>query len=243
MKNSKEYGKKISKLYRSLKKKHGKVKKVVFDEPAEAIVYAIVSESMRESEAKTIVKKMGKYFVDLNDMRVSRVGEFVEVIGSSASSAEKTALKLGKFLSAIYTKYDVVSLESLKETGKRQAKKDLEDLGILSRFAINYCFLTALSGHAIPLTEKMFNYLRACELVHPDSSDDDIEGFLERQVTAANGFEFYSLLREESDKSKKKLKKTAKKKAKKKATTKKKVKKKTKKKTKKTKKSTKTKKK
>ena len=239
MKNSKEYGKKIMKLYRSLKKKQGKIKKAVFDEPAEAIVYAIVSESMRESEAKTVIKKMGKYFVDLNDMRVSRVGEFVEVIGSAGSSSEKTAKKLGEFLCAIYNKYDVVSLEALKETGKRQAKKDLEELGILSRFAINYCFLTALGGHSIPLTEKMFDYLRASELVDPDASDDDIEGFLERQVAAANGYEFYFLLRSESDKSKKKLKKAAKKKTKAKKTTKKKTKKTVKKAAKKTKKKTK----
>ncbi len=40
MKNSKQYAKAIGKLYRSLKKKHGKVKAVEFDDPVEAIVYA-----------------------------------------------------------------------------------------------------------------------------------------------------------------------------------------------------------
>ena len=38
MKNSKQYAKAIGKLYRSLKKKHGKVKAVEFDDPVEAIV-------------------------------------------------------------------------------------------------------------------------------------------------------------------------------------------------------------
>ena len=43
MKNSKEYAKKISALYRSLKQKHKKPPEVFYDEPLDAIVYAIIS--------------------------------------------------------------------------------------------------------------------------------------------------------------------------------------------------------
>ncbi len=54
MKNSKQYAKAIGKLRRSMKKKHGKVKAVVFDDPVEAIVYAIISENVRSSKARSI---------------------------------------------------------------------------------------------------------------------------------------------------------------------------------------------
>ena len=50
MKNSKDYSKKVQKLYRSLKKKHPKRQKVAYEDPAEALVYGIVSERISEKE-------------------------------------------------------------------------------------------------------------------------------------------------------------------------------------------------
>ena len=202
MKDSRTYGQKIGKLFRSLKQKYAKVKKIDFDEPAYALVYAIVSERTRVSKAKTIVKRIEKHFVGLNDLRVSRTEEILDILGASSEDTRKTASMLTQVLNSIYNRYNMVSLASLKEVGKRQARKQLEKLDGLSSFAVNYCFLTALRGHSIPLTQKMIGYLKAGELVHPDATDDEISGFLERQITAANAYEFYSLLRQESEKAK-----------------------------------------
>ncbi len=223
MKDSKTYGQRVSKLFRSLKQKYTKTKKIEFGDPAYALVYAIVSERTRASTAKTILRRLERHFVDLNDLRVSRTEEILEVLGSSSQDYRKTASVLIQVLNSIYNRYNMVSLTPLTEVGKREARKQLEKLDGLSSFAINYCVLVALGGHAIPLTDKMIGYLRAGELVHPDSTDDEIVGFLERQITAANGYEFYSLLRQESEKAgkpratRKKAKKAAPKKGKKKA--------------------------
>jgi endonuclease III len=214
MKDSKTYSLKIGKLFRSLKQKYPKVKKIEYDDPAYALVYAIVSEHIRASTAKTIVRKMEKHFVDLNDLRVARTEEILDVLGQSTADFRQTASTLTHALNSVYNKYNMVSLATLKETGKRQAMKRLEKLHGLSRFAVDYCFLAALRGHCIPLTPKMIGYLKARELVHPDATDDDIEGFLERQIAATGAFEFYTLLRQESEKAvrKRAAKKTTKKK-------------------------------
>lgn len=215
MKDSRTYGQRTSKLFRSLKQKYPKVKKIEFDDPAYALVYAIVSERTRASTAKTILRRIERHFVDLNDLRVSRTEEVLEVLGSRGEDSRKTASVLTQVLNSIYNRYNMVSLAQILEVGKRQGRKQLEKLDGLSSFAINYCFLMALGGHSIPLTEKMIGYLRAGELVHPDATDDEIVGFLERQITAANAYEFYSLLRQESEKARrpratgKKVKKTA----------------------------------
>ena len=71
MKNSKEYGKKIAKLYRSLKQKHAKVKKREFDDPAKAIVYAIVSENIRKSAAKSVFKKAASIILKVSSVLLS----------------------------------------------------------------------------------------------------------------------------------------------------------------------------
>ena len=202
MKNSKTYGQKIEKLFRSLKKNSAKVKKVTFDEPVYAIIYGIISERTRASTAKTIVKRIEKHFVDLNDLRVSRTEEILEILGSSKEDYRKIASVLTQVLNSIYNTHNMVSLVSLKEVGKRQGKKQIEKLEGVSSFVLNYCFLTAMRGHCIPLTPKMIEYLQAGELVHPKATDDEISGFLERQITAANAYEFYSLVRQESEKAK-----------------------------------------
>jgi hypothetical protein len=56
----------------------------------------------------------------------------------------------------------------------------------------------------------MTAYLRRYGIVDPDADTPDIEGFLTRQVAAKNAYEFYSLLRRESESPKlvKKTKKT-----------------------------------
>ena len=71
MKNSKEYTQKTGKLYRLLKKKHGKVKRARYDEPIEGLVHAILSERMRETDAKRAIRKIKQHFVDFNDLRES----------------------------------------------------------------------------------------------------------------------------------------------------------------------------
>ena len=81
-----------------------------------------------------------------------------------------------------------------------------EKIDGVSRFAVDFCCLTSLQGHAIPLTKKMIEYLRSNQLVHPDADEQQIEGFLARQIPAANAYEFYALLRRQSESRKEKRK-------------------------------------
>ncbi len=87
-----------------------------------------------------------------------------------------------------------------------------------SRFAVNYCMLTSLQGHGIALTERMLEYLRANELVDPEANEQQIEGFLSRQVSAEDGYEFYAVLRDESERGRRRRKRKAAGKVKKKET-------------------------
>ncbi len=190
MKNSKQYAKAVGKLYRSLKKRHGKVKAVVFDDPVEAIVYAIISENVRSSKARSIRRRINEHFINLNDLRVSRTEEISEVLGSDSAATRRTADRLTEVLNAIFHKFDKVGMEELKEMGKRQGRKELEKFQAAGQFALNYCFLTAIGGHAIPLTPRMIEYLKADDLVDPAATDEDIASFLERQISASSDYEF-----------------------------------------------------
>ena len=199
MKDSKEYSKKIQRLYRSLSRKYPKPQKVSHDEPADALVYAIISAELSERATQTAIKKFADYFIDLNDLRVSRTEEIVEMLGGHMPVTSDIASTITRVLRAIFDEYHRVSLESLKRIGKRPAKQALEKMDVTSRFVFEYCMLTSLQGHAIPLTKKMIEYLRSNELVHPNADEQQIEGFLAKQISAKNAYEFYALLRRESE--------------------------------------------
>ena len=80
MKNSKEYAGKLQRFYRSSKRKHGKVKKAVYDEPLDAMVYGIVSEDMSQAGAQSALHRFEDHFVDLNDLRVSIKGRRIKLL-------------------------------------------------------------------------------------------------------------------------------------------------------------------
>jgi len=216
VKNSKEYSKKACKLYRLLKSEQAKVKRVAHERVADALVYAIVSENMSRAATDVAIKRFDDYFIDLNDLRVSREEEIIEVLGEDTPATRDIALRLIRAFRAIFNEYNKVSLESLKKIGKRPAKQALERIDGTSRFVVNYCMLTSLQGHAIPLTQQMIEYLRDNELVHPEADEQEIEGFLAKRISAANAYEFYALLRREGDSSKLQHKRKTTRKAKKK---------------------------
>ncbi|MHC4543877.1 MAG: hypothetical protein ACYTDW_11400 [Planctomycetota bacterium] len=207
MKNSKEYSKKMRELYRSLKAKHPKVKKIVYDEPADALVYAIVGENMSGPATESAIKRLAGYFINLNDLRVSQAEEVLEVLGENTPSTKNIVSTLTKALRTIFDKYNDVSLKALKKIGKRPARQALEKMDGISRFVVNYCILTSLQSHAIPLTKRMIEYLRNNQLVHPEADEQQIEGFLAKQIPAENAYEFYALLRRQSESRKRRDKK------------------------------------
>ena len=199
MKNSKEYTKKIAGLYQSLKKKGAKITPPEAMPVVDSLIYGIISEKLTEKDADSAIKRFGEYFVDWNDLRVSKPEEIAEELGENSSENREIALTLTKVLQKIYNEFHQVELESLHKLGKRQARQKLEKMEELSRYAIDYCMLTSLASHAIPITETMIEYLQSNDLVDSSADAAAIEGFLAKQISAKNGYEFYKLLRHESE--------------------------------------------
>jgi endonuclease III len=211
MKDSKEYSKKIQKLYRSLKQRGGKFAAVEYDEPVDALVFAIVSENLTEPQTHAALKKLKDYFVDWNDLRVASIEEIIEVLGPDTAPARSIAAALVSVLNAVFDKHNMLGLQSLRKLGKRPAKILIEKLSGVTPFVVDYCMLSSMQGHAIPMTPKMIEFLKAGLFIHPEASYEEIEGFLCRLVSIKNACEFYSLLRHECESSRKQSQKTKKK--------------------------------
>ena len=85
MKNSKKYSPKVTKLFNSLKRKSTKQPMPQYKDSIEAVVYALVSESMPEESSGRLYRRMMKHFVDFNDLRVSRREEILDVFKDSSA--------------------------------------------------------------------------------------------------------------------------------------------------------------
>ncbi len=218
MKDSKIYADKVVKLFRSLKRGRDKIKPVTYDDPLVAIVQGFIAEAVPLTKIDRASKRVDDYFVDLNDLRVARFDEIVEIMDADDNPGLKVAENLTRVLNTVYDQQHELNLVELKKLGKRPAKQALEEIEGLSHFVQCYCMLTALQGHSIPLTDGMIEYLKQEELVHPKADRHDIEGFLSRQISAKEDYEFYWLLREVSESGSATRKKTTKKTAKKKTT-------------------------
>jgi len=208
MKNSKEYAQRLHRLYRELKRVHPAVERTCYEDPVEALICGIISERMTETAAHRAFREIAKAFVDWNDLRVSRVEEVAEALGRNTNSGRATALALTAALRWIFDQHHRISLAPLKNLGKRPARQDLEKIEGVSRFVVNYCLLTSLEAHAIPVTEQMIDYLRRKGLVDAGADEEDVEGFLTRCVPAKDAYPFYVLLRRESESPKLKKNKT-----------------------------------
>jgi len=209
MKNSKEYAQRLQKLYRELKRLHPKVEKTTYEDPAEALICGIISEKLSENATSKALREIRSSFVDWNDLRVSRIEEITEAMGGNKMSCRAAALSLTAALRGIFNEHHKISLAVLKKLGKRPAKEGLEKIDGVSRFVLNYCMLTSMQAHAVPLTQEMIEYLRKNGIIAPDADEEDIEGFLTRQVAAKDAYEFYALLRRESESPKLSKKKPA----------------------------------
>lgn len=200
MKNSKKFSPKVTKLFNSLKRNSKKQPMPTYNDPIEAVVYALISEYLPETAAGRLYRRMMKHFVDLNDLRVSRREEILDVFGDSSEDFEKIAKSITRVLNVIFEKTNRITLDQLAQDGKRQAHKELTEIEGITPFAVSYSFLTAFGGHAIPLNAKMLEYLRANELVYLTATDAEIAGFLERQIGATDAYDFYLLVRDEAEK-------------------------------------------
>jgi len=119
--------------------------------------------------------------------------------GRKAVASRATALALTAALRGIFDEHHKISLAALKKLGKRPARQDLEKIEGVSRFVINYCLLTSLEAHAIPVTDQMTDYLKRNGIIDANADAEDLEGFLTRCVAAKDAYEFYVLLRRESE--------------------------------------------
>jgi hypothetical protein len=199
MRNSSEYGSKLLKLCRKLKRKSGDLTDGTHDDPIEEIVLGFLAGEVSETKAATVLNKIKKHFVDYNELRVYREIELTKLLGSGFPQPKQVAQNIVIVLQQIFDHSDTLQLQHLREGGKREARKFLDEIKGLNAYVSARVMLLCVDAHAFPVHPKMLVMLQDEGVVDPDADGANVQGFLERHVPAKNIRGHYLLLRHHAD--------------------------------------------
>jgi len=194
MKHGTEYAKRIKRLHHSLLKKFGKPAAHEPTDPIEQMLIGILAVNTTSAKAVAVYHKLAQMMVDLNELRVTPALELAQIIGSAVPQAADKAQRIVAFLNDVRRRQDTLTLDFLRQRGRREVREYLESLEGVPRSAVAEVILFSLGGHAIPVDDLTLYVLRKEELVAPKAEAAEVQGFLERHIHAANAAEFAVLL-------------------------------------------------
>lgn len=194
MKGGSEYAKHIRKAFQQWSRKHGKPEEEAPTDPLEELVVGILAICTTLHKARTVFRKLSQHMVDFNELRVTPPMELADLIGDGVPLAEQKAQRIVDALNDVRRRQDRLDLSFLKQRARREAREYLESLEGVDRSAAANVVLFSLGGHAIPVDDLTLYVLRKEELVDPSADAAEVQGFLERHISAADARAFTELL-------------------------------------------------
>jgi endonuclease III len=199
MKDATEYALRLKKFHSQIKREIDIAPKEDMVDPTTALVLACLSMVTTQSKARAAMNKIRNHFVDLNELRVSRVEEITDLLGKGLQQAKEIAHNIIVLLQEVYDKCDTLDLTSLQEGNKRDAKAFLTELDSSTPYIVAYVMLHSIGAHAFPVHPQMLTMLRREEVIDPEATASQVQGFLERQFTASDVRKTYAVLRRYAD--------------------------------------------
>jgi endonuclease III len=194
MKNGTLYAKRVKKFFSKLRSEHGKPEIPEADEPVNRLMIGLLASEASEVRATRAVAVLRETMVDINEIRVSTATEIAEACGGVVAGDVVGTGHIRRALNSIFQKQHAVTLEHLKKAGRREAKHFLESVDGMDSCAVAHVLLWSLGGHAIPVDRRMYELLKREKLVEPTASVDEVQAFLERNVSAADAKLFCLLM-------------------------------------------------
>lgn len=168
-------------------------------EPIRQLVYSFLLWDCYTNRADNAFKRIEETYVDMNDLRVSRTEEIMGVLGKTYPNAEERVARIKAALREIYLREHAVSLATVREGGKREARKYIDSLEGMHPFVAARTCLLGMDCHAVPIEERLFAKLIKGGVFEEDTPMDKAHGTIERHVKASEGLETYLLLQAYSE--------------------------------------------
>ncbi len=196
MKNGAEYAKRIKRLFKQLQRED----KADSDAPAEPtsvteqLIIAVLSVNTTAEQGRRAYRRLRDRMVDLNEIRVSSPAEITQSVRDLIPTSTERSKALVTTLNSVFQHEHCVDLERLHAMGVRDARRYLESLHGIDPYTVAFVLLWSLGGHAIPVSNRLLEALRADDLIAPDCQVAAVQSFLERHVSAADAKQFCRLM-------------------------------------------------
>ncbi|MGB0716957.1 MAG: hypothetical protein ACPGXK_13835 [Phycisphaerae bacterium] len=215
MKNGTAYATKLKKAW--AKMRPGAAAEADEDKPDPLFCLAtgILGASLSKDQVRRVIERLTTEAVDWNEIRVSNADDLAAIAG--AKMQPDAFQRLIDALQHLYDKENALGMDRLGNMGRREARQYLESLNGMDEYAVATVMLWYLGGHAIPVNDSMLKILHDEDLVNPEASRAEVQAFLERHISAADGRQFVATLENHKSTKAKKVKTTKKKTVKKKS--------------------------
>ncbi len=194
MKNGTLYARKLKKTYVKLRQNAPRPMIPASDDPLRRLAVAILGVGCTDHKAQRALDRALTVMVDWNDMRVSSAFELNKATGNTIPLGMQRCRLLIDALQAVFDRENRLSLDRLRNLGRREARQYLEALDGVDEYAVASIVLWGLGGHAIPVNDKLLAALRQADLVNPSADRGEVQAFLERHVGAADAKEFCTVM-------------------------------------------------
>lgn len=190
MKNGSVYAVKLKKAYAKFRPTVTVAEIPAPDDVLHQLAVGIFAEGSGVNDGRRAVRRALAKMVDWNEMRVSTAVELNKAAGNMVSQGTNRCQMLIDALGAIYALENQLSIAHLRSLGRREARRYLEDLKGVGAYATASVILWCLDGHAIPVDDRLWESLKQEGLVAPDASREEVQAFLERNISAADAKTF-----------------------------------------------------
>lgn len=163
-------------------------------------VYSFLLWDASTGQARAALKRIRETFVDYNELRIAFADEIAAAFGERYPRGYERALRLRSSLHDIFRREHSLSLHSLNELSKREARAYLDSIDGTPAYVSARVLLLGLGGHAIPVDQRIADLLAAEAVLSDDVTDaDSAASWLERQIRAGEATPIALVLQAWSD--------------------------------------------
>ncbi len=157
-----------------------------------------------QKQAEAAFKRLMQIMVDNNDLRISHTHQIIELIGPGYPRIEERVARMKDALQEIYVREHGINPVSLAEKNKKDIRAYFDSLAGMTRYVASQVMLLCYGAHNIPCDEKTAARFKAAGIFDAQTTSEQIEHFLERQIKAGDGIDAHLRLQAWSDESVKK---------------------------------------
>jgi hypothetical protein len=157
------------------------------EDPVTVLLHSWLLWEASSEQAEAAMAKLMESRVDVNEIRVSLPHELAPAVGKRYPRLEERLLGIKKSLHSIYLRRHEISLNYVREKGKRDAKAEIESLDGINPFVSARVLRLSFGVHAMPADEQLSLLLHELGVINEPVEHQVLATWLASEVKVDDG--------------------------------------------------------